>query len=275
MKPFLKWAGGKYRVMGKITPVLPEGDRFIEPFAGSGAVFLNTEYKNYLINDLNSDLIQTFQYLQKEGQSFIDDAKGLFLPKYNQEEAFYLLREEFNTTKDLRRKATIFIYLNKHCFNGLCRYNKKGGFNVPFGSYKSPSFPEEEMLFFYQKSQNVEFTNMDFTDVLRQVKANDVVYCDPPYVPLTMTSNFTSYTQDGFTYEQQAKLAELAKDLMQRNIPVIISNHDTDFTRDAYSSALIQAFEVQRHISSKGTERNKANELLAIFNKNLVEIVYD
>ncbi len=273
MKPFLKWAGGKYRVMGKISPALSKGKRLIEPFAGSGAVFLNTDYDDYLINDLNPDLINTFKFLQTEGREFIYDVKKLFTPENNNESIFYDLRSEFNSTCDLRRKSTIFIYINRHCFNGLCRYNKKGGFNVPFGSYKAPYFPEDEMIFFHQKSKNVQFTNVDFTETLGLATTGDIVYCDPPYVPLTVTSNFTSYTQDGFSRVQQIRLAELAMSLMARDIPVIISNHDTEFTRDAYASALIQAFEVQRNISSKGTQRNKANELLAVFQKELLEIL--
>jgi len=265
MKPFLKWAGGKYKIIDKIKASLPTGNRLIEPFAGSGAVFLNTDYSNYLIADSNADLITIFQFVQKEGLDFIEYAKGLFIPENNQQEIFYLLREEFNTTKDLRRKAAIFIYMNRHCFNGLCRYNSKGGFNVPFGKYASPTFPEKEMINFHEKSKNVVFKVSDFSETMKEAVKGDVVYCDPPYVPLNLTSNFTSYTQDGFGMDEQFKLASLANELMEKGIPVIISNHDTDFTRNAYATAKIEAFDVQRFISSNASNRNKASELIAVF----------
>ena len=133
MKPFLKWAGGNYRLIDRIQSVLPAGNRLIEPFVGSGAVFLNTNYKSNLLTDSNPDLINLFKNLQNEGQNFINYCSSFFVPENNNELAFYQFREEFNTTTDIRKKSALFGYLNRHCFNGLCRYNSKGGFNVPFG----------------------------------------------------------------------------------------------------------------------------------------------
>lgn len=265
MKPFLKWAGGKYKIIDKIKASLPIGDRLIEPFAGSGAVFLNTDYQKYIVADSNADLINVFRHVQSEGLDFINYANQLFIQENNQEEAFYHLRAEFNSTVDARRKAAIFIYLNRHCFNGLCRYNSKGCFNVPFGRYTKPVLPEKEMLNFFEKSQSVEFKVADFIQTMSEAELGDVVYCDPPYVPLTVTSSFTSYTQDGFSLDDQQKLANMAHTLMSKGIPVIISNHDTDFTRSVYAAAKIESFDVQRFISSNAANRNKASELLAVF----------
>mgnify|MGYP000957575975 CR=1 FL=1 len=265
MKPFLKWAGSKYKIVKRIRESLPRARRLIEPFAGSGAVFLNTSYEEYLIADTNADLINLFKQVQKGGDDFIDYASALFVPSTNTENAYYALREEFNATDDLVRKSALFIYLNRHCFNGLCRYNSKGGFNVPFGRYSSPSFPVKEVHHFAEKSQAATFLLCSFLDTMASAKDGDVVYCDPPYAPLSATSNFTSYTQDGFGDKQQEQLAIAAQKLMNRGIPVIVSNHDTAFTRAIYASASIEAFEVQRFIASDGGKRGKAAELLASF----------
>ena len=265
MKPFLKWAGGKYRIIDRIRSSLPSGNRLIEPFAGSGAVFLNTDYEQYLVSDLNPDLISLFNQVKEYGQDFILEAESLFGTSTNEEAAFYSFREEFNSTADLSRKAALFIYLNRHCFNGLCRYNSKGGFNVPFGRYSSPSFPMRELLYFSQKSQSVTFKVCSFEVAMRDAIEGDIVYCDPPYVPLTSTSNFTDYTKEGFGKREQELLAHLALGLMQRGIPVVISNHDTPFTRAMYSVAKITAFQVQRFISRDADNRGKASELIALF----------
>ena len=265
MKPFLKWAGGKYKIIDKVREKLPNGSRLIEPFVGSGAVFMNTSYDSYLLADANFDLINVFNQIKDNDKDFIEYAKGFFVAKNNQESIFYELRQCFNETKDLKLKAALFIYLNRHCFNGLCRYNSKGGFNVPFGRYRSPVFPEAELNGFAIKSKQAIFQHASFEQTMAQAKSGDVVYCDPPYVPLSVTSSFTSYTQDGFTQTDQEKLADLANQLVKRGVCVVISNHDTLFTRQVYASAEIDAFDVQRFISSKVNSRGKAAELLAVF----------
>lgn len=265
MKPFLKWAGGKYRLVDLIKSTLPEGKRLIEPFVGSGAVFLNTDYPKYLLSDSNPDLISLFKILQKEGQGFINYCNELFKQENNSEKVFYSLREEFNTTDDARRKAALFVYLNRHCFNGLCRYNAKGGFNVPFGRYSKPALPEKEMLYFYEKSKNVVFEVADFITTMEKAKPGDVVYCDPPYVPLSATSSFTSYSKGGFGIDQQNALADMAKKLQKKGVTVVISNHDTSFTNEVYHPAKIITFNVQRFISSDTKNRNAVGELLAVF----------
>ena len=265
MKPFLKWAGGKYKIIDRVREKLPDGTRLIEPFVGSGAVFMNTAYDAYVLADANFDLINTFKHVQQDGDVFIQYAKQFFCPENNQEAVFYEFRQIFNETVDLKLKAALFIYLNRHCFNGLCRYNAKGGFNVPFGRYREPTFPEKELHGFLNKSKNAVFEHMSFEQTMVQASAGDVVYCDPPYVPLSVTASFTSYTQNGFTQNDQQKLADLANQLVKRGVCVVISNHDTLFTREVYAAAQIDAFDVQRFISSKVNSRGKAAELLAVF----------
>ncbi|MCL6445345.1 MAG: Dam family site-specific DNA-(adenine-N6)-methyltransferase, partial [Alicyclobacillus sp.] len=184
----------------------------------------------------------------------------------NQAERYYALREAFNETADTRLKAALFVYLNRHGYNGLCRYNKDGGFNVPFGRYAKPYFPELEMLAFAKKAQAAEFACADYRTVMGEwVKPGDVVYCDPPYVPLSDTANFTSYSAGGFDLAAQSELATLAEQLGERGIPVVISNHENPFTRRAYAKARITSFAVQRFISCDGSNRGAAMELLAVF----------
>ena len=265
MKPFLKWAGGKYRIIDRVLNSLPKGTKLIEPFVGSGAVFLNANFEDNYLADTNSDLINLYKQIQLYGNDFITYATSLFVPENNTEIAFYELRNEFNCSTDVLRKSALFIYLNRHCFNGLCRYNSKGKFNVPFGRYTKPAFPEEDVLNFYQKSKAAVFEVADFKKSMELATIGTVVYCDPPYAPLTATSNFTSYTSDGFTAIDQQALADCAKKLIQRGIPVVISNHDTEFTRAVYAEAQIVSFDVQRFISRDVKNRNKAAELIAIY----------
>jgi DNA adenine methylase len=265
MKPFLKWAGNKYRIVERIKVILPKGNRLIEPFVGSGAIFLNTNYEGYLLTDVNQDLIQLYQCLKSEGQSFIDDCREFFNPANNTAQTFYELRTQFNTTIDLRLKSILFVYLNKHCFNGLCRYNSASEFNTPFGKYKKPYFPEKEMLFFHQRAQQATFKCEDFLTTMRAVEPGDVVYCDPPYVPLSKTANFTSYSAGSFGEQQQVLLATTAEELAAKGITVVISNHDTVFTQHAYRKAEILQFNVQRNISCNAKNRSRAAEVLAIY----------
>jgi DNA adenine methylase len=265
-RPFLKWAGSKYRVLEHIRGMLPQGRRLIEPFAGSGAVFMNTEYDRYLLADSNIDLINLYRILQQQGATFIEECARLFQDRTNREDYYYRRRVEFNRCRDPQRKAALFVYLNRHGYNGLCRYNATGLFNVPFGRYKRPYFPAEELLAFHRRSARAEFVHLDFAAVMQTARSGDVVYCDPPYVPLSDSANFTSYSAGGFDLPQQKLLAELAEQTRQRGIPVLISNHNTRFTRDAYRRANnIKRFNVRRFISCQGNKRGHAGELLALF----------
>ena len=271
-RAFLKWAGGKYSTMEHIHKVLPEGDLLIEPFVGAGNVFLNTNFKSYVLMDANRDLTDLYTILTMYGQTFIDECKAMFTPENNTEKRYYELRTEFNTSNDPRVRTRIFVYLNRHGFNGLCRYNRSGWFNVAYGKYKKPYFPEEEMHAFHKKAVETKavFLWNKFQDCFKAIHAftrlgKIVVYCDPPYVPLSPTANFTSYCVDGFRHEDQEMLAECARNA---SVPVVISNHDTDVSRQLYHDADITSFEIQRSISCVGDSRIKASELLASFKKD-------
>ncbi len=266
MRPFLKWAGGKTRIVDRIKAVLPEGKRLVEPFAGSAALMLNADYQAYVLADVNADLINCYRQLQRGGQVFIELCQTFFTPEANRPEAYYALRERFNGSQDPTERAALFVYLNRHGYNGLCRYNASGRFNVPFGRYTRPYFPEAEMCTFWQRSQRCKFAVADFVTTMDSAIPGDVLYCDPPYVPLSSTANFTSYSADSFNLESQRALAAKAAELAHRGIPVIISNHDTPFTRSIYEDAdELSYFEVQRHISCDGSNRSRAAELLAVF----------
>lgn len=266
IRPFLKWPGGKFRLMDKIRAHLPLAKQLVEPFVGSGAIFLNTNFEKYLLNDANQDLITLYKILQKEGKHFIEQCQEFFNKKHNNEKKYYQLRTKFNTTEDLALKSALFLYLNRHGYNGLCRYNmRKREFNVPFGRYIKPYFPEKEMHLFYEKSKKVKFVCEDFTKTLQRAKNGSVVYCDPPYVPLNSTANFTAYQSKGFSLEEQRILAELAQKTASRGIPVLLSNHCNHYTLQIYQGAHIQEFSVQRFISCKGSHRKQVQELLALY----------
>ena len=263
--PFLKWAGGKAKIIDIIKQQLPEGSRLIEPFCGSATVFLNTEYKENLIADTNKDVINIYKYLQKEKEVFLEFCREYFIPESNQAEYYYERREEFNRTKDQRLKAALFLYINKHSYNGLCRYNSSGGFNVPFGKYKKVTFPENYILNFINKSKQATFIVQDFETTILSARPGDVIYCDPPYVPLNASNSTFRYVEKIFSIDQQKKLAQLAKKSSGNGVPVLVSNHLTEFTKEIYKDADITEFSVRRSISCKGGQREKASELLALF----------
>ncbi|MFA6303939.1 MAG: Dam family site-specific DNA-(adenine-N6)-methyltransferase [Legionella sp.] len=264
-RSFLKWAGSKYNCLNKILPALGTGKRLIEPFAGSGVVFLNTDFSSYLLAEENKDLINIFKILQKD-VSFINFCQQFFTPETNKEEVYYELRQEFNELKQSQKKSALFLYLNRHGYNGLCRYNSSGIFNVPFGRYTKTYFPLTQMHIFHQKSQTAEFIHHDFRETFKLAQPGDVIYCDPPYVPLLEKTKPVAYTKKIFSEQDQIELAQLASETAAKGIPVIISNHDTEFTRHHYRNASIISFRVSRFINCQINMRNPANELVAIFN---------
>jgi DNA adenine methylase len=264
-RPFLKWAGGKAKLADCIANLLPKARVLVEPFVGAGSIFLNTEYEHYILADINADLINTYRQLKEQPKAFINDLSYFFTPDNNTAARFNELKQRFNSTADMYEKALLFVYLNRFCFNGLCRYNKSGQFNVSFGKYKQPYFPADEMAFFANRLERAELHCRSFEKTFMQLPDDCVVYCDPPYVPLSSTANFTSYSADSFGITHQRYLAHTAKLASQCNIPVVISNHDTPFSRQLYKGAAIQHFEVQRSISVNTEGREKAQELLASF----------
>ncbi len=266
-RAFLKWAGGKYGLVEDIQRHLPAARKLVEPFVGAGSVFLNTDYDQYLLADINPDLINLYNLLKDKPADYITESKRWFTPEYNRKEVYLDVRAQFNATDDVMYRSLAFLYMNRFGFNGLCRYNKKGGFNVPFGSYKKPYFPEAELEFFAEKAKKATFICEGYTETFKRARKGCVVYCDPPYAPLSTTANFTSYAGNGFSLDDQAALADVAEKTAQdRGIPVLISNHDTTLTRRLYHGADLNVVKVKRTISRNGAGRNKVDELLALFN---------
>lgn len=265
-RAFLKWAGGKFKLVDELAKYLPDGKRLIEPFVGAGSVFLNTRYKAYLLCDINQDLINLYNIVKQTPDAYIDAAKALFVPEMNNEQAYYRIREEFNQSQDPFLRSVYFLYMNRHGFNGLCRYNSKGGFNVPFGAYKKPYFPETEIRYFSEKAQCAEFICIGYKEAFTYAEHDDVIYCDPPYAPLSTTASFTTYAGPGFSLDDQAILArESRHTTLSRGIPVLISNHDTPLTRELYRGAKLASISVQRSISQKGSSRVKVDEIMALY----------
>lgn len=266
MRPFLKYPGNKYKVVNEIKKHFPKGKCLIEPFVGSGSVFLNTNYDEYVLSDINPHLINLYKILQKEGYSFISYVEDYFRIENNTKEKYIEFRHQFNDTTNIEEKSALFIYLNRHCFNGLVRYNHSGNFNVPFGKYNNPYFPANEMMNFYSKSQNATFLCKDFEKVMNIATKGDIVYCDPPYFMSTPTSNFVSFNKEAFSMLDQERLRESAVILKSKGVSVLISNSETDFTRKFYQNAdKMDTILVRRTISAKKSSRVVVKELLVSY----------
>lgn len=271
IKPFLKWAGGKLRLVDTLKKKFPKnGTRYIEPFLGAGSVALNVMYPEYIVNDFNDDLMSVWSLLKNDGVDFVNEAKKLFVAKNNNPDTFYEFRTEFNTTKDKYRKAMLFIYLNRHCFNGLCRYNGSGEFNVPFGKYTKPYFPEKEFNGCLDVVKKFQIHNKDFREIFEMVKSGDVVYCDPPYMPLSASANFSDYAEAGFGLKDQIDLAKCAEAAAEKGATVVISNHYNWYSKQIYQdlhNGKVSKIEVSRTISAKTDKRDPVEEIVAVFQK--------
>jgi DNA adenine methylase len=265
-RPFLKWPGGKFRLLSHILPHLPKKSCLVEPFVGAGSIFFNAQFSQCVLNDINPDLMNLYHYIQATGPACIEHLQSFFHPKSNSSRRYYQLRTQFNRTQDSHEKAALFLYLNRHGYNGLCRYNNKGGYNVPFGYYVRPYFPHKEILHFLHLSQHskIHLKCTHFTDVIQQAPKGAVIYCDPPYVPLSKTANFTGYYH-AFGLDEQRQLAESAHLACKRGCTVLISNHDVPFTRELYHTAKLVTFSAQRNISCNSKKRGRVGELLALY----------
>lgn len=264
----MKWAGGKYSLLEHILPNLPKSTTLIEPFFGAGSVSLNATYERYQLNDINADLISLYTIVQQSPDKFVKALEPLFTEKSNDSEFYYRHREEFNASKNAFRRALLFVYLNRHGYNGLCRYNRKGGFNVPFGRYVKPKMPSTEIRHFSTRFANATFTNLDYVDVIKSAPDHSVIYCDPPYIPISKTASFTQYATNGFSLDAQQKLADTVfETVASRPVTVVISNHDTPLSRKLYKGAKIKSFSARRFISQNAQTRKPVKELVAIFSK--------
>lgn len=267
-RPFLKWAGGKTLLIPAIRAHVPtDPKRLIEPFAGSGAVALNLSFPTKIIGDANADLISLFQIVCRRPRQFIAACAREFIASTNTAIAYAERRAEFNATREPFRRARLFVYLNRHGYNGLCRYNRRGEFNVPFGRHARPYFPREELRHFATTLRAATFVRADFRTLLAQAGPGDFVYCDPPYAPTAdRRDGFTAYAPGGFSAQDQRDLAAACRAAAGRGARVLISNHDSPFTRDLYHDATaMQSVMVRRAISRSGDRRQPARELLITY----------
>lgn len=270
LRPFLKWAGGKRLVVPYLEPYLCHdgATRLVEPFVGSAAVSLALHQKmeSFLVNDANFDLVNVFEHLRSAPDAFIDEVATYFTAENNTEERYYALRDRFNETGPTSSKrAALFIYLNRHGYNGLCRYNQSGGFNVPFGRFTSLRSPEKELRQAAPVLARCEISHGDFEPVLDACGVGDAVYCDPPYVALSKTANFEGYSKGGFGVDDHRRLVNAAKKAASRGALVIISNHDTPETRQLYAGAELEHIKVRRSISRDGANRAVVREVIAVY----------
>lgn len=265
-RPFLKWAGGKYSLLPELDRLIPAGKRLVEPFVGGGSVFLNSEkHESFLLADINADLINLYQMLEVDHIRVCSLAKILF-ERANSEVAYKELRDEFNNQRmGAPERAAAFLFLNRHCFNGLIRYNRDGFFNVGWGKYEAPYFPEIEIKAFKQKSHKCVFLNAGYRRTLALAGEGDVVYCDPPYEPLPGTSGFTNYAAGGFSWADQISLAESCVAAHQRGAKVLISNSTAPRVIELYEQHgfTLHHVDARRAISSKGSTRETAKDIVA------------
>ncbi|MCX6770241.1 MAG: DNA adenine methylase [Candidatus Micrarchaeota archaeon] len=262
-RPFVKWAGGKRQLLDELTEGLPYFENYHEPFIGGGALFFRLEAMNRIkrayLSDSNAELINTYSVIKNEVFELMSE---LASPPYvNDETAYYKIRASKPKT-DVERAAR-FIYLNKTAFNGLYRVNSSGGFNVPFGRYDNPKILDSQNLMLVHRAlQKDELYCGDFAIVLKNAKRGDFIYFDPPYFPISKTSNFTGYTKDGFGENEQKKLLKTYKELDSKGCFVLLSNSYSDFTSDLYAEFEPEIVHASRMINCKAEGRGKIRELI-------------
>lgn len=272
-RPFIKWAGGKTRVLPDLLPILPKGDCLTEPFVGGASVFLNTDYRRYVLADINADLINCYRVAATETEALISVAKTLFQHSNNKDE-YTVRRRSFNYQRNAGygtniELAALFLYLNRHGYNGVCRYNRQGDFNVPYGQYKKPYFPEQEIRQFAEKANDTkaDFVVADFRQTLtsKAINENSVIYCDPPYLPVSDTANFTQYHHSAFTHEHHRQLAKyLLHVRYETDAAVVISNSDTPATREIYQGFEFNEIAVRRSVGADAITRCAAKEVIGV-----------
>lgn len=271
-KPFLKWVGGKGQLLAQFESLLPKKyNSYFEPFIGGGAVFFSINPKKAHINDINKTLVQTYTHIKNDVEKLIKSLKKLeneFLVKDTEarKEFYYSIREKYNSlSHEDFEKSLYFLFFNKTAFNGVYRENSKGGFNVPIGSYKNPKIVDEENLRSVSKIlSNTKITSGSFTDAVKNAKAGDFVYFDPPYHPLSETSSFTSYSKDAFSKDDQIKLRDLFVELDKKGVYVMLSNSSAPFIQEIYSSYKQIPVFASRMINSKADKRGKISEVVIV-----------
>ena len=260
-RPFLKWAGGKTRLISQYKDYFPQHyQTYYEPFLGGGAVFFHLQPSHAVLTDINADLVITYRCVRDNLEELITLLQA-HQQRHNSE--YYYDVRNYHIGTDLT-KAARFIYLNKTCFNGLYRVNSQGKFNVPVGKYKNPGICQEEVLRVASLAlQKVEIKQANFEEVLNYATGtNDFVYFDPPYYPLNKTSNFTAYSNFCFDENQQIKLRDIFIELADKGVKVMLSNSDCPLIRDLYSDFNVHTISAARSINSNAQKRGKITEVL-------------
>lgn len=262
--PIVKWAGGKTRILEDLLERRPgEFGRYYEPFLGGGAMFFRLAPENATLSDLNPNLINTYRCVAWHVEAVI---KRLRVHKREHcQEYYYDMRERWNQGR-LRSdvvRAAAFIYLNKTCFNGLYRVNRRGQFNVPMGRYSNPTICEDDKLRTASRVlQRADITHSSFDERIDDAVAGDFVYFDPPYDPVTRTASFTSYTSASFDGSDQRHLADVVGDLTRRGVQVMVSSSDTPYVRELYRDYQIDRIDAPRAINSRASARGAVSELV-------------
>jgi len=270
-KPFVKWAGGKRQLIPILNQNLPESfGTYYEPFLGGGAllfhILTDKNGQKCSISDLNSDLVLAYTTIRDRIDALITSLKSHEKNYQKDSESYYYSIRESNPRSEIEKTSRL-IFLNRTCFNGLYRVNSKGKFNVPLGKYSNPNIINEENLRAVShilQSSRISIKCRDFEAVLRDAKKGDLVYFDPPYQPVSTTSNFTSYTNKDFTYDDLTRLAELCLKLDSRGCKVLLSNSDSKEVADIFAKNpwKITRIEANRSINSNSKKRTGHFELL-------------
>ncbi|MBU4693656.1 DNA adenine methylase [Mycoplasma zalophidermidis] len=270
MKPFVKWAGGKAKLIPKIKSKMPtKYNKYIEPFVGGGALFFHIQPKDFIINDINSELIDTYKcFTNKRNYNGLIKILENHAQNHN-DEYFYEIR---NLDRDSNfslltrpERAARLIYLNKSCFNGLYRVNKKGFFNVPSGKKNIVKLFDNgnfDSIYRLLNGKNKYIYNSDFEKVLKLAQTGDFVYLDPPYADLNERKSFTSYTKDNFYIDDQIRLKNIVDSLTKKDVKVMISNHGSDFIKELFKDYNIETIYVKRLIGSNVNTRKDVEEVL-------------
>ena len=265
-RPFLKWAGGKSRLIPRYAPFLPPREtihRYIEPFIGSAALFFHLQPPRARLSDCNHTLIEVYEVVR-------DDVEGLIAalrPHKNDRDYYYHVRAQDPRELSKAERAARIIFMNKTCYNGLYRENQMGEFNVPFGRYKRPRICDEQRLRAASRAlQGVELRTADFADAVADAGEGDFVYFDPPYVPLNATSSFTSYSRFGFDDFDHRRLADTVFELTTRGCRVMLSNSSAPLVHELYAHTgyAIHPIEARRNINSRADGRGPVTELLIL-----------
>ncbi len=263
-RPFLKWAGGKGRLLSQYEAFLPAAiDTYYEPFLGGGAVFFHLagRARRAVLGDINPELVNVYCCVRDEVEALIRHLRNH--QRWHSPDYYYQVRQQQALPTPIERAARL-IYLNKTCYNGLYRENSQGHFNVPVGNYKNPAICDAPLLRSASTAlQIADIQTFSFEALLeRQLSARDFVYFDPPYHPISSTSSFTGYSRHGFKGADQARLAELFRTLAAQGLRVMLSNSDCELIRELYQGFNLHPILAARAINSRAARRGKVSELL-------------